>query len=438
MKQNDNHQISRRDALRILGTGALGLAVASSGLNHLSAQTKDNNPAKVTYRSHKGTANKISLLGFGCMRYPLKADKTIDEALAQKMIDYAYAHGVNYYDTAYPYHRGASEAFTGKALKKYPRNSFYLADKMPTWLIDSSQKAKEIFDSQLERCQVEYFDYYLLHALEKEEDYKKVYLEYGVLDYLKEEKKAGRIKQLGFSFHGKPEFFDYLLEQYPWDFVQIQLNYYDWDGDNAKYLYNKLEEKNIPCIIMEPVRGGMLAKLNPDAEAVLKEAHPDKTIASWAMRYVASLPGVLTVLSGMTAMDHVIDNVATLSTDFKPLDNDERKVLDKALQIFLKTRPILCTSCKYCMPCKFGVDIPGNFMVYNKCVNESTIPEVGSQTPAEFAKRREIFLKAYNEIPVEARADKCMNCKKCERVCPQHLPITSELERIAKLTESLK
>lgn len=438
-----NRKISRRDALKVMGGGALGLAVASAGIGNASAAGKGGasssieSDVKVARRAYKGEADKVSLLGFGAMRFPTIEGNMIEEVSSEKMLDYAYEHGVNYFDTAYNYHRGASEGFLGGVLKKYPRESFYLADKMPTWEIKSLERAKEIFQTQLERCGVEYFDYYLLHSVSKEEDFQRAYKEMGVLEYLKSEKAAGRIRNLGFSFHGNNELFDKLLDEYDWDFVQIQLNYYDWDQDDAKYLYNRLAERGIPCTVMEPIRGGMLAKLNPDAEAVLKGVHPDKSVASWALRYVASLPGVLTVLSGMTAMEHVVDNVETLSTSFKPLDDDERAALAKALDIFLKTKPIRCTSCRYCMPCKQGVDIPRVFKAYNSCVNESNIPERGSQSPEEFERRKKIFLERYEAIPAEERADACIHCRKCEKMCPQRLPISAEMKRLADFVASL-
>ena len=436
--EKKKNQLSRREALKLFGTGIIGVAMATTGISSISAREVEPKEPMVARRKQKGTSNMAPLLGFGMMRFPTLSDKSIDEELSLKMIDYAYKHGVNYFDTAFNYHGGTSEIFAGKALKRYPRASFYLATKMPGWMVTSLDKAKEIFATQLERCQVDYFDYYLLHSISREADYVRVYEEIGTLDYLIEEKKAGRIRNLGFSFHGSNELFDKMLEKYDWDFVQIQLNYHDWDQIDAKYLYKRLEEKDIPCIVMEPIRGGMLAKLNPDAEAVLKGVHPDKSIASWALRYVASLPGVLTILSGMSAMEHVVDNVHTLSTEFQPLNDEERVALDKALNIFLKTRPIRCTACKYCMPCKFGVDIPANFMHYNKCVNESNIPERDSQSPEEFERRKKIFLEGYYSIPEEARADKCRLCGKCERSCPQRLKIADEMERITKLVQSLQ
>ncbi len=436
--KTDKKLISRRDALKVLGTGTFGLFAASSGVGALAtACTPTAKEAKVALRKDIKSGNKVSLLGFGGMRFPLTGEKEIDEQLSQQLIDYAYAHGVNYFDTAWNYHKGTSEPFFGKALKKFPRESFYLASKMPGWTITDLNKAKETFQAQLDRTQVEYFDYYLLHAISKREDYDRVYREYGVLDYLKQEKKAGRIKRLGFSFHGDMPLFDYLLDQYDWDFVQIQLNYYDWEELDAKTLYKKLEDRKLPVIVMEPVRGGMLAKLTPDSEAVLKAIHPDKSTASWSFRYCASLPNVLTILSGMTAMEHVVDNVNTLSTDFKPLDEKERVALDEALRIFKKYSPIRCTTCKYCMPCKFGVDIPAIFSFYNQALNESKIPDIDNPNTPEFKKRKNIFLSRYAQIPDKSQAHRCISCGKCETMCPQKIEIPKELERIDKLVKAV-
>lgn len=433
----ESRKFSRRQALKLMGAGALGLTAVTAGAKPLLPYQAPQTDVKVARRDYKDEKAKVSLLGFGAMRFPTIEGDMIEETSSEKMIDYAYEHGVNYFDTAFIYHRGQSEGFLGQVLSKYPRESFYLADKMPTWEVKSLDDAKRIFQVQLDRCGVEYFDYYLLHSVSTDEDYDKVYIEYGVLDYLEQEKKAGRIRNLGFSFHGDQKLFDRILDSHVWDFAQIQLNYYDWGEEDAKGLYESLERRGVPCIVMEPIRGGMLAKLNPDAEAVLKNVHPDKSIASWALRYVASLPDVLCVLSGMTAMEHVVDNVSTLSTDFKPLDDEERKALDKALNIFLKTKPIRCTGCRYCMPCPFGVDIPRVFKVYNKSVNDSTIPEKMSQSPEEFERRKAIFLENYDKIPEGARADKCRHCRKCQKLCPQHLKISDEMYRVAGLVEKL-
>lgn len=442
--------ISRRKALKYLGLGVLGAAGAfalakSSLFTNVKKEAADGTLQMAT-RLDKGANLNISLLGFGCMRFPTnevenangKKEKIIDMDRSAKLVDHAYAHGVNYYDTAYNYHKQKSGEAIGTLLKKYPRESFYLANKMPTWLITDRAKAEEIFQEQLDKCQVEYFDYYLLHSLSDRESYDKVYETCGVYEYLLEEKAKGRIKRLGFSFHGDNALFDYLLAKHEWDFVQLQINYIDWKEQDAEYLYGELEKRNIPCIIMEPLRGGMLATLNPDADAILKAARPDETVASWAFRYAGSLPGVITVLSGMTEMEHLQDNVRTYS-NFAPLTEAERDTLAQAVEAFLKFKQIGCTACKYCMPCKYGVDIPAVFAAYNKCVKESNIPDMEGARDSAFNKKKRAFLATYyNLVPEGSRAERCTACGKCAPLCPQKLDISDLMQGIKKMVAELE
>lgn len=298
----------------------------------------------VTKRTDIKTGNQISLLGFGCMRFPLMeinengaVSKAIDIKKTAGLIDYAITHGINYFEVAYNYHDEKAESTIGSLLKKYPRHSFYLADEMPTWKITDLESGKKLFQEQLDRCQVEYFDYYMLHAPSEKEEYIRAYNESGVYDYLLEEKAAGRIKQIGFSFHGNEELFDFLLSHHEWDFAQIQLNYMDWDDQNAEYLYNELTKRNIPVVVMEPLQGGILAKLDGEAETELHHADTSRSIASWAFKYAASLPNVITVLSGMTQMDHLKDNIKTF-TGFKPLTGEEYIALEKAKNVYRKNK----------------------------------------------------------------------------------------------------
>lgn len=362
-----------------------------------------------------------SILGFGAMRLPkLYADKEdIDYEKAEKMIDYAYAHGVNYFDTAYPYHAQMSEAFVGHALKKYPRDSFYLADKLPGWLVEKREDVDRIFEQQLERCQVEYFDFYLCHALNKEafKNYEKL----DIYDMLAQRKADGQIRHLGFSFHDTPEALEYIIDKYSWDFVQIQLNYLDWERQDAKRQYEICQSRGIPCVIMEPVRGGTLAALSEESAAVLKAADPSASIASWAIRFAASLPGVMTVLSGMTTMEQVVDNVKTMG-DFKPLSEEEAAVLDKAKKIFLENTLIPCTGCRYCMDCPAGVDIPEMFKVYNNYL---------------LGKNANGFIQAYEKME-DSNAEFCVSCGNCMKHCPQSIKIPTLMEEIRKCYMRLK
>ncbi|MDR1949451.1 MAG: aldo/keto reductase [Spirochaetaceae bacterium] len=388
-------------------------------------------------RSYKKTGEAVSLLGFGMMRLPvLEAGKPdINYDLGQKMVDYAVAHGVNYFDTAYPYHEGKSEPFTGHALSKYKRDSFFLASKMPTWELKDRDSAPRLLSTQLNRLRMDYIDFYLCHALGSFEDYTAKYEKLGAINYLEEQKKKGIIRKLGFSFHGEVSDLEKLTERREWDFVQIQANYLDWDAQNAKRLYEITEEKNIPCIIMEPVRGGMLATLNEESLAILKAAEPGQSAASWALRFAASLPNVFTVLSGMSTMEQVEDNVKTLE-GFKALTEGDYRTLQKALAVFLNTGSVPCTGCRYCMDCPSGVDIPGVFAVYNKCAAAHQIP-VSFGDSETVRKSAAYFAAAYREIPEKSRAHNCVTCNICMEHCPQGIKIPDQMKSITRMARGL-
>ena len=389
-------------------------------------------------RSYKKTDLKVSLLGFGCMRLPRPDpdQQDIDYELGGKMIDYAYRNGVNYFDTAYPYHDGKSELFIGQALKKYPRESFNLADKMPTWLLHSEEDGERIFQEQLKKCQVDYFDFYLCHSLSSEDGFVKAYEQTKVLDYLRGRRKAGQIRHFGFSFHGTPAELEKILKHNDWDFVQIQLNYLDWNLQDAKRQYEILAENGVPCVVMEPVRGGNLNTLCEESVNILKAERPDRSVASWAIRFAATLPNVLTVLSGMTAPEQVEDNVKTM-TDFEPLTKRDYEVLKSALQAYLHTGTIPCTGCRYCMDCPSGVDIPKVFAVYNKCATEGHLPvSFGDESSSEEGLK--LFLGAYAALPEKNRASHCVSCKKCMQHCPQKIQIPDRMKEIATMTAALR
>lgn len=366
-------------------------------------------------RVFQKNGEQISLLGFGCMRLPTLSDdpKDIDGALAEAMIDYAYENGVNYFDTAYAYHQGRSEPLIGKALSKYPRGSFNLATKMPVWLLEKEGDAETIFNKQLELCGVDYFDFYLAHSLnaERMELIERVKLH----DYLSLEKQRGRIRHLGFSFHDAPELLNDLTARYEWDFAQIQLNYFDWEAQNAKLAYDILTKNSLPVVVMEPVRGGTLARLPEAAGFVLAEHDADASHASWAVRFAASQPNVLTVLSGMSTMEQVRDNVKTMS-GFKPLTEEESKALRRALVEYKKTGAVPCTGCRYCMDCPSGVDIPGNFAVYSqyKITGNKIMMEV-----------------QYVTLGAARQASGCVECGQCVPLCPQFINIPEELKKVA-------
>ena len=448
-------RMTRRTVLKYIGGGVLGLAGITTLFKRkdilafldadqrASQSNQGGSGAAVDTRLYRSSGQQLSLLGFGAMRFPtqvINGEKVIDEELSEKMIDYAYRHGVNYFDTAYMYHKGKSEEFLGRVLKKYPRDSYILADKMPGFELDSPARAKEVFQEQLDRCGVEYFDNYFLHYLNKREDFDRFYLQQGVLDYLKEEKARGRIRNLGFSYHGDVPFFEYLMDNFSWDCTLIQLNYQDWNEETETpegtrimgSLYRKAAEKGVPCFVMEPVRGGRLASLPESAEKLLKEREPNRSIASWAIRFAASQPEVVTVLSGMSDLNQVVDNINTLS-DFKPLSKTDQMVLQKANGNAVALQAVACTYCRYCMPCPYGVDIPGNFKVYNDWAASLGFLDE-DRKPSE--KQKAEFLRHYrNSIEKPARADHCIHCRKCLELCPQHIDIPAEMRKIDTIVQ---
>lgn len=373
-------------------------------------------------RSIQSLGEEISLLGFGLMRLPkLSADsQEIDYALAETMVDRAIASGVNYFDTAWRYHEGMSEEFAGRALSRYPRESYRLASKLPVWLTRDKEEVDRIFDAQLAKCKVDYFDFYLMHSLNRE--WYAIVQEAGLYDILRRKQEEGLIRHLGFSFHDNAELLDRITSDYDWDFVQIQLNYVDWEVLDGKTLYSILRDKHIPIIIMEPVRGGQLASLSPAAQEILRQADPLASPASWALRYAASFPEVMTVLSGMSSMGQVEDNLKTMSA-FKPLTTPEREVLDRAKEAYLASGAIPCTGCRYCMDCPSGVDIPRVFSIYNHYkVNQSEMA----------------FKNNYRSLKESEQAHNCIACGECLEHCPQGIAIPERMAEVAKLVLDLQ
>lgn len=358
---------------------------------------------------------EVSRLGLGTMRLPCKtplkreANPLIDYTKAGELVDLAYENGVNYFDTAYMYHAGKSEKFIGQALKKYPRDSYFLADKLPIWMVPKKSDMEKVFNKQLERTGHDYFDFYLLHSLDGK-NFDKC-LEYGAIEFVENKRREGKVKYFGFSFHGSIEDLKRIVAAHKWDFAQIQMNYLDWKNQDAQTQYQILTDAGIPVIVMEPVRGGKLADVPKNVEELFKNNAPDKSIASWAMRFVATHPNVITILSGMNAPEQMLDNLDTL-TDFKPMNETELKVCENAASLINKSEIIPCTGCDYCADCPKGVKISSVFSIYNKQkVNEINMAE---------AKR------LYNEIDV--KAGDCINCKKCEGHCPQGIKISDYMQ----------
>jgi predicted aldo/keto reductase-like oxidoreductase len=355
----------------------------------------------------------------GNMRLPTK-DGVVDEEKAQEIIDLVYAQGVNYFDTAYMYHGGQSERFLGKALKKYPRDSYYLADKMPGFMLQPGQTPKDLFEEQLARCDTDYFDFYLCHNVS--ESTVGVYNdeEKGIIPYLIQEREAGRIRHLGFSSHGSPEMLRSFLDKWDcFEFVQIQLNYLDWTLQDAKQQYEIITDHGLPVWVMEPCRGGRLASLSDKADALLKAARPESSIASWAFRYVQSLPNVFVVLSGMTQLDQAQDNLETFR-EYSPLTTSEQATLQQALDLFRDQVNVPCTKCHYCDGCPKGLEIPELLSMYNTYAID----------PGPMR------LSGVRSLPEEQQPKSCIACGSCAKKCPQSIDIPGVLSKFAEIIET--
>ena len=363
---------------------------------------------------------KLSALGMGAMRLPVVNgdDASIDEAAAFAMVDEAMAKGVNYYDTAWGYHSGNSELVMGRALARYPREKFYLATKFPGYDLSNMPKVKEIFAKQLEKCQVEYFDFYLFHNVCEMNIDAYLDPQYGIYDYLLEQRKNGRIRHLGFSAHGDYDVMKRFLDAYGKDmeFCQIQLNYLDWEFQDAKKKVELLNEWNIPVWVMEPLRGGKLASLSAEDEGKLKALRPEETIPAWAFRYLQTIPSVKVVLSGMSNMKQMQENIRTFEED-KPLNDEELKAIYSIADGMVKKIVLPCTACHYCTShCPQGLDIPGLLALYN----EHCFTQGGFIAPM-----------ALQAVPADKQPSACVGCRSCEAVCPQGIKISEAMADFA-------
>lgn len=360
--------------------------------------------------------HKLSALGLGAMRLPVIGgdDSKIDETAVEKMVDYAMEHGINYYDTAWGYHGGQSELVIGRALKRYPRESYYLATKFPGYDLSNMDKVEEIFEKQLKKCGVEYFDFYLFHNVcEMNID---AYLDdkYGIYRYLMKQKRTGRIRHLGFSAHGSYDVMKRFLEAYGegMEFCQIQLNYLDWNFQDAKGKLELLAEHQLPVWVMEPLRGGKLAELSEEDAELLKNLRPDESVPAWAFRFLQSIPGVTMVLSGMSNSEQLRENIQTFEEE-KPLNSKEMEKLLKIANNMVEKIALPCTACRYCVShCPQGLDIPALLALYN----EHCVTDGGFIAPM-----------ALSAIPEEKRPGACIGCRSCEAVCPQQIKVSEAM-----------
>ena len=405
--KNENPQeMNRRKFLKVFGGGA----VASSAALYGCAPKNEPGAAvalgevptdKMTYRQHPTNGDKVSILGYGCMRWPLKQGSDgkdqIDQEAVNRLVDYAIEHGVNYFDTSPVYVQGMSEKATGIALARHPRNSYYLATKLSNFQNYTRENSLAMYRQSFRDLQTDYLDYYLLHSIGGGNDVM--------------------------------------------EFGQLQLNYLDWKhasgrNVNADYLYGELEKRGVPAIIMEPLLGGRLSNVPDHIVARLKQQRPENSVASWAFRFAGSPDGVLTVLSGMTYMEHLQDNIRTYSP-LIPVTDEEKDFLEETAQLMMKYPTIPCNDCKYCMPCPYALDIPGILLHYNKCVNEGNVPK--SAQDENYAKARRAFLVGYDRsVPKLRQANHCTGCEQCNPHCPQGIDIPKEMQRIDKFVEELK
>lgn len=466
------NKINRRQFFKIFG----GATVASSAVLTAckeSAETahtqREGKKEDMTMRKNPNTGDVVSILGYGMMRLPMleKKEETdesvIDQEMVNKQVDYALEHGVNYFDTSPAYCQGKSEAVTGIALSRHDHSKFYVATKLSNFSPDTWSRAasQEMFHKSMEYLQVDYIDYLLLHAiggtsrdlngndLDSEQTFYARYMDNGILDWLVEQKKAGKIRNLGFSYHGDIKIFDMLLKwqdegKYHWDFVQIELNYLDWNyadeinkgNTDASYLYAELQKRGIPSVIMEPLLGGRLANVPDPIVAKMKARRPEDSVASWAFRYAGTPEGVLTVLSGMTYMEHLQENVSTYAP-LDPITKDEDAFLMEIAKDIYDLKTIPCNECQYCMPCSYGINIPAIFVHYNKMIKEGNMPHHNEHP--EYSRQRKAFLVGYDRsVPRLRQADHCIGCGECVSHCPQRIKIPKEMQRIDTFVENLK
>lgn len=409
--------MKRRDfivnSLLAIGGAAFmsGCAKTQISSNKTTSDASKNSEGSVVVRKFKDLS--LPLLGFGCMRFPTKGD-AVDVAEVEKMVECAFKRGVNYFDTAYMYMDGKSENVIGSILRNYKRENFFLADKNPIVRLTSKEDVHKIFAEQLKKCGVEYFDFYMCHNI-NQGTYNQ-YKDNDVYNELVRYKKDGKIRNLGFSFHGTTPMLEEVVSEHPWDFCQLQINYLDWEVMNAKRHYEIAEKAKVPVIVMEPIRGGGLCNLSAAALNALKAEIPGETPASFALRWAAGKTNVMTVLSGMSNLKQMEENTATF-VNYRPITDKEERLASQIAKIIQSQGEINCTACKYCVEdCPKGINIPQIFSLYND------YKKTGDRWSFEFY---------YNSIAEEERADKCIKCNLCKKNCPQSLDIPALLEMVA-------
>ena len=454
----DSNKMNRREAIRAMMLAGAGLAASSSlaaaplrAAGVLPQDWKFTEPAQgdqVIHRNWPSLGESVSLLGMGCMRFPTKAGGRrgqLDQDKVNEMIDYALAHGINYFDTAPAY--GDSERATGEALSRHNRKDYLLATKMSNFWNARLDACKEMFATSLKNLRTNYVDYFLLHSIGSVEDFKKRFVDNGLLPYLQDLRQKGTIRHLGFSFHGSNAAMKTLLEMpYKWEFVQIQMNYVDWknmpleDSDepcDSETLYKMLVDKGIPVVIMEPIRGGALANVTTGLKEKLAERFPQLSPAGVALTFASSYPGVMCTLSGMSNMQQLMENVYTFS-HFKPFTEEDNDYMMEMARLYNGNPHIPCTACRYCMPCPRGVDIPGVFAVYNGMSDALMLPNPANKKDKDYKAKKKEFLKRYATLPEGTDASNCVMCNACLPKCPQRIRIPEQMRMIHTLVKELK